>query len=289
MTSICAGAADSSFGPAVLGECRGGFDFTLLFEQSITTILPAGLFLLALPTRFIYLSRANVKTNYNRLRSTKLGAAVAFVALQLALLVLYSTNTASNTRASIPTAILNLIVALQFLCLSWIEDARSVKPSSLLCVYLIFTTLFDVAQARTIWLRQSSTAVAGLFTASIATKVVLFLLEAKGKRKHLKQEYRSLPPESTSGIVQESFIWWLYPLFGRGYTESIASGDLSDLSQDLVTANSSASLQHAWDTRTTPERRYEFAWAILRATSWSNLEVIPQHSAPLPSRSRSLS
>ena len=36
---------DSTFGPAVIG-CRGNFDFTLLFEQVVLSIVPAGLFIL---------------------------------------------------------------------------------------------------------------------------------------------------------------------------------------------------------------------------------------------------
>ena len=50
-TSVpCSYIVDDSFGPAVIA-CRGGFDFTLLFEQSILTIGPAALFLLLSPFR----------------------------------------------------------------------------------------------------------------------------------------------------------------------------------------------------------------------------------------------
>jgi len=44
-------ASDSTLGPAIDPSCRGGFDFTLLFEQCIFTILPCSLFLLAIPVR----------------------------------------------------------------------------------------------------------------------------------------------------------------------------------------------------------------------------------------------
>lgn len=40
MASSCALNADLSFGPIVKG-CRGGFDFTLLFEEAILTLLPS--------------------------------------------------------------------------------------------------------------------------------------------------------------------------------------------------------------------------------------------------------
>jgi hypothetical protein len=49
MTSImsdsrtpCSIAVEDTFGPIVDGSCLGGFDFTLLFEEAILTILPLG-------------------------------------------------------------------------------------------------------------------------------------------------------------------------------------------------------------------------------------------------------
>jgi hypothetical protein len=54
------GRVDNSFGPHA-GDCRGGFDFTLLFEESILTLLPAGLILLLLPPRAWFLLRRERK------------------------------------------------------------------------------------------------------------------------------------------------------------------------------------------------------------------------------------
>jgi hypothetical protein len=47
---------DDSFGPHA-GDCRGGFDFTLLFEEAILTLVPVGILLVVLPPRVWYLSR----------------------------------------------------------------------------------------------------------------------------------------------------------------------------------------------------------------------------------------
>ena len=45
---------DDTFGPYA-GECRGGFDFTLLFEETILTLLPLGITLLILFPRVLFL------------------------------------------------------------------------------------------------------------------------------------------------------------------------------------------------------------------------------------------
>ena len=62
---------DNAFGPGVGDSCRGGFDFTLLFEQSILSIGPSALFLLFVPAKLFQLIRANVKTLPNRVFTIK--------------------------------------------------------------------------------------------------------------------------------------------------------------------------------------------------------------------------
>jgi hypothetical protein len=57
---------DDTFGPHA-GDCRGGFDFTLLFEESILTIAPLGLLLLVLPWRIFYLFSKPIKVVWNPL------------------------------------------------------------------------------------------------------------------------------------------------------------------------------------------------------------------------------
>lgn len=51
-------SCDKSFGPYADG-CRGGFDFTLLFEESILIIPVTALLILAAPLRATYLLRKN--------------------------------------------------------------------------------------------------------------------------------------------------------------------------------------------------------------------------------------
>lgn len=60
---------DNSLGPI---SCSREFDFTLAFEQSILSILPACLFLLAAPIRLVQLWRRPVVTVRNGKRVFKL-------------------------------------------------------------------------------------------------------------------------------------------------------------------------------------------------------------------------
>lgn len=52
-------------------ECRDGFDFTLLFEQTILTALPLGLLILVAPARIWYLSKKAKKTSTSLLLPLK--------------------------------------------------------------------------------------------------------------------------------------------------------------------------------------------------------------------------
>lgn len=68
----CSPTADNVFGPAVGAGCRDGFDFTLLFEQSILSILPATILLIVSPFRIRYLLSRDIRTRYNPVRNGKL-------------------------------------------------------------------------------------------------------------------------------------------------------------------------------------------------------------------------
>jgi ATP-binding cassette subfamily C (CFTR/MRP) protein 1 len=54
MSHVC--QADTSFGPGA-GSCRGGFDFSLTFEESILGIVPQAAILLFTPLRLASLRR----------------------------------------------------------------------------------------------------------------------------------------------------------------------------------------------------------------------------------------
>lgn len=57
----CPVSVDDSFGPWAGSACRGGFDFTLLFEEGILSIPLSCLFLLLLPSRTLHLVKSDVK------------------------------------------------------------------------------------------------------------------------------------------------------------------------------------------------------------------------------------
>jgi len=69
---LCSFDDDEIFGPAVRAVCRGGFDFTLLFEESILSIGVSVLFLVFVLHRINALRHAVTKVEKSNLQNIKL-------------------------------------------------------------------------------------------------------------------------------------------------------------------------------------------------------------------------
>ncbi|KAK5651320.1 hypothetical protein OQA88_12616 [Cercophora sp. LCS_1] len=227
---------DNTFGPHA-GACRGGFDFTLLFEETILTILPIGLLVLALPLRGRFLlGKTRKVAKANHLATLKVLSWATLAALQLAALILWTSPTAVPTRASVAASAVSLVSSLGIGVFSYIEHRHTVRPSTLLSLFLFCTLLFDIAHTRTLWLRAgdwSSRVIAAVSTAAVAVKTATLGLEAVDKRRLLRPEYRDYPLEATSGIYSRSFFLWLNPLFRSGFSRVLDIDDLFALDKQL--------------------------------------------------------
>ena len=62
---------DDTFGPHA-GDCRGGLDFTLLFEDTILCILPLVVVIFASVIRLMFLSKRSNKVISSHLLSAKI-------------------------------------------------------------------------------------------------------------------------------------------------------------------------------------------------------------------------
>lgn len=247
--SACPPFADNVFGPIFADTCRQGFDFTLLFEHSVLSMAPSAVLILITPLRLYQLYRISVKTKPSSMHGAKAVTAVVYAALQLILLVLWSMNASIQTRASVPSAVLSFIDALAIFQLSYVEHTRSVRPSALLNVYLLLSLIFDIAQARTLYLRRDDSVIAAVFTIGIGIKLALLILEAQGKRPFLKAPYRDYPPEATSGIINQSLLWWLNSLFFGGFQKLLSADDLYMIDNELSSERLRNNIQVVWNER----------------------------------------
>ncbi|KAK7730403.1 hypothetical protein SLS53_009022 [Cytospora paraplurivora] len=243
---------DKAFGPAVAHGCRGSFDFTLLFEQSIMSIGPSVVLIVLAPPRILqllkhhrtFLTKGPV-TSANIL-GLRVPLLLLFIAVQVALLVVWAWSDTTRTSVSIAAASLKLADSLAIFVLSVLEYNRTVRPSTLLCLYLAFSAAFDAVQLRTVWLLGDARALPSLTTASFAFKLIILVVESQGKRSYLREPFNTLGHEETSGVFSRASFWWLNPFLWRGFRAVLAPGDLSQIDAQLQADNLKDRFSRAW-------------------------------------------
>ncbi|KAE9373193.1 putative multidrug resistance protein [Stipitochalara longipes BDJ] len=192
------------------------------------------------------------------------------MAFWLTLVVLYARGGSATTPTSLPFAIVGFLSSAATISLSYMEHKKSLKPSLLLNVYLLISVLFDIAHCRTLFLLRDDTRIAAVFAGALGSKVILLFLEAKSKRSYLQVTYRSLPTESTIGLFNLAFFWWLNETFFRGFRTLLSSGDLQEIDRDLKSEKLGQKLQRSWDARALPDGPHTLVRVVGR-TFWRPL------------------
>ncbi|KAF4957433.1 hypothetical protein FSARC_11314 [Fusarium sarcochroum] len=243
---MASSSCDGSFGPWA-GNCRGGFDFTLLFEEYILVLPITALLLLAVPCRVAYLLRKNkVKVENSYWLYCKIILCLLLIASQIGFLVSWTRSSAVATKASLPTAALAFVASISLLGLSYVEHVYSYRPSTVLNLFLLFSVLFDATRTRTLWLQGYNRPAA--ITSLIATvlKIAMLSVEAIEKRGFLRPQYKILPPEVTSSIFSQWFFSWQLSLFRAGYSEQLEIESLFPLDKHFESPYLQNLLQTAW-------------------------------------------
>jgi len=189
--------------------------------------------------------------------------------LQLSLLILWTLFPASQTQASLFSTALNLSAAILVVPLSLLEHNRSIRPSSVLSIYFLFSATLDLAQARTLYIRDERAAITWNFIAILLLKLVTLMAEGRSKKYFLRFEYQLLSPEATSGIINHSFLWWLNDLFRQGTKAILTPEDLYELDPILASEEVGRKLREAWAQRC----KY---WIIF---SYADCEYLTLHSS----------
>ncbi|KAI1880861.1 hypothetical protein JX265_001101 [Neoarthrinium moseri] len=258
---------DDSIGPSVSG-CRDEFDFTVVFELLFFTIVPSALFVGLSSWRVALLIKRPVVVDAPFLQLIKLCAIMLYIGLQLGLVILVSVSSFSLTRLFVASAVMQFIAALWMVILSFFEHSRSPRPSFLLSSYLFVTLLFDVAETRTFWLASATKpemTFTSVFTATMALKVVLMLLEAQHKTKWVNWDTKEPhSPEETSGIFGLGVYFWLNALFVHGYRSILRIEDLYPLDRSMKGATLDERFQRHLDYRKLRRSKYGLVKALCR-------------------------
>ena len=153
-----------------------------------------------------------------------------------------------KTKVSVATAGLGLFDALALTVLSHAEHTKSTRPSTILCVYLLFSSTFDAVQCRTLWLLHGWSTLVAVFTAMLSVKLVMLCLEGQNKRSFLRSAWQHMGPESTSGIFNRGLFWWLNDLLKRGFQTVLLVESLYPTDKKLRSEWLLQKLQISWKT-----------------------------------------
>jgi hypothetical protein len=158
-------------------------------------------------------------------------------------------GSASKAPVSIAGTAVIAVTFLFFLYASHLEHSRSLRPSTILSLYLGLSLVFDVIRGRTLWLSSSSRIIASLLSASAGLKVVMLVLEGTSKRPFLKKQYQDATPEAVSSIYNRSLFLWVNPFLWKGYRGVLAVDTLNVLDDDLVSASDPKALIESWNKK----------------------------------------
>ena len=247
---------DNRLGPVVPGL----FDFSILFEQSILSLLPAALFILLSPFRIYWLLKRQTETRSQALLVTKEVRSTArhfhalliiqvvifiYLVFQATLLGLWVQPSAARTKVSIAEGVVGVLEAITIAIYSYTQHLKSVKQSWLLNGYLMLSLLFDAAQVRTYWLRPDMNVIASVFSVSFAFKATLVILEELPKK--LIDWEKTSPRETRAGIVSRSIFWWLNRFLLVGFRTIIGVDHIGPIDEEMDSRKLLAKLQAKWE------------------------------------------
>lgn len=162
---------------------------------------------------------------------------------------------------------------------SFLEHGRSRRTSSLLNLYVLFTLLFDIVQARTLWLsvrNQLEGVFARVFTVSVCVKVLVLALETQDKERWISWNTKH-SPEETSGIFSHAVLYWLKQLFLRSFRRTMRFDDLYDLGSVMSAEVTTSKLLEALNSTRHAQKSISLLRALFIAFKWNFLmPVYPQ-------------
>ncbi|KAJ5639919.1 P-loop containing nucleoside triphosphate hydrolase protein [Penicillium longicatenatum] len=266
----CAVSDEDVFGPIVDSSCRHGFDFTLLFEETVLTFLPLVVTWPIVLIRLWSLRNVSEKVNRSWLYFTKEMVSFLHMTLQFILLISWYQQSTPTTRATVPTAFASVMVSLFCLYLSHLEHFRSLRPSTTLCLFHGFALILDLPRLRTLSLLPNNRTVTIIFAVSLLSRTGVVILEAAEKRSLLKKPFSGSAIEATSGIFNRSLYLWVGGLLWKGSKTTLTVDNLPILDDDIKGASNPETLLEKWN-KANKYGRNALLWTFMKHYKWEFL------------------
>ena len=163
------------------------------------------------------------------------------------MVTMWALRSSQRTKASIATAVLNLVSSMLFAAISLLEHSKSLHGSILLNTYLFFSIIFDATRTRTMWNMALSTSLTIPFTTALGLKVVILGLEELNKTRYIRAGERKSAPEETAGIFSRSLFLWLNRLIFTGFSNVLRVESLPEIDRRLCSESLWSSFGSRWE------------------------------------------
>ncbi|KAH6648221.1 putative multidrug resistance-associated protein [Truncatella angustata] len=260
-------SCDRAFGPRVASSCRA-FDFTLYFEDAVFAVLPTAALLLFLPLSLVLSSRNPKVVKRSKLLAVKLVTYLCLLACQAVFLALRRVDPGLRTQASLAADVIGTAGAIGVALLSWFDHQRSIRPSSLLAMYLMIATILGVARLRTLWSIPGATGAAIVFSLVLGLTLTALVLESTSKDQALRspREYSGVGSEPFSGLWARIAYFWLLGTVRQGYHKILSVDDLPGMDPQLRSGVLHSKLEREWSA-CDQARKYSLIVSCFRAYS----------------------
>jgi hypothetical protein len=129
------------------------------------------------------------------------------------------------------------------------EHKRSIRPSSLIVLYLLLMSAWDVFALTYNGFFDDQDASKGSIAFKLAIRLAILTLESQEKTSILKPKYRQHSPEETAGLLSSVLFWWLNGLLSRGNRSILRGSHLPVLGKKMGAENLHRGILLSWERR----------------------------------------
>lgn len=136
--------------------------------------------------------------------------------------------------------------------LSFLEHRRSVRPSALVCLYLLASVTSDLYMytfPAGIYRKRGPFPFVNTLVAQIVLKTVLLVLESLNKKSLLLVNSKDYAETDLVGILNRVTFWWINPILKTGNKRILTPGDMPNLDTELNTKRIRDRVLQQWDSR----------------------------------------
>lgn len=140
------------------------------------------------------------------------------------------------THAAIASTTVALVAVLMLGFISDRHHRYSLRPSSLIIIFLALSCLFDAVRVRTEALREQNGGAIILGVGALL-KLGLLLVESRGKKKDLIAPRDEKSSEELAGPISRTLFHWVNPLLLNGYRNLLTISGIGSIDSTFASVD----------------------------------------------------